>query len=58
MPVLDEAIYSGKRAGSLPTIVSTSTRASLDLSNGVAKPPVAPLAHLLDLSSDDDKPCS
>lgn len=53
MPVLDEATYFGRRAGSVPTTVSTSTGASLNLPNGVAKPPAAPLVDLLDLSSDD-----
>ncbi|XP_010271983.1 PREDICTED: AP-1 complex subunit gamma-2 [Nelumbo nucifera] len=53
MPVLDEATYSGRRAGSLPTTVSTSKGASLNLPNGVAKPAAAPLVDLLDLSSDD-----
>ncbi|XP_043724501.1 AP-1 complex subunit gamma-2-like isoform X3 [Telopea speciosissima] len=53
MPVLDEATYSGKRAGSLPPTVSTSTGSSLNLPNGVAKPPAAPLVDLLDLTSDD-----
>ncbi|XP_057948893.1 AP-1 complex subunit gamma-2-like isoform X2 [Malania oleifera] len=53
MPVLDEATYSGRRAGSLPSTVSTSSRASLNLPNGVAKPAAAPLVDLLDLSSDD-----
>ncbi|XP_043703654.1 AP-1 complex subunit gamma-2-like isoform X1 [Telopea speciosissima] len=54
MPVLDEATYRGKRAGgSLPPTVSTPKGASLNLPNGVAKPPAAPLVDLLDLTSDD-----
>ncbi|KAK9277510.1 hypothetical protein L1049_007054 [Liquidambar formosana] len=53
MPVLDEATYSGRRAGSLPATVSTSNGASLNLPNGVAKPTAAPLVDLLDLTSDD-----
>ncbi|KAK6922155.1 Clathrin/coatomer adaptor, adaptin-like, N-terminal [Dillenia turbinata] len=53
MPVLDEATYSGKRAGSLPATGPTSNAASLNLPNGVAKPSAAPLIDLLDLSSDD-----
>ncbi|KAF5443178.1 hypothetical protein F2P56_035760 [Juglans regia] len=53
MPVLDEATFIGRRAGSSPAIVPTSNSASLNLPNGVAKPPAAPLVDLLDLSSDD-----
>lgn len=60
MPVLDEAAYLGKRAGSSqPTLSAekssklTTSAASLKLPNGVAKPPAAPLVDLLDLSSDD-----
>ena len=53
MPVLDEATYSGRRAGSLPTAVSSSNGPSLSLPNGVSKPAAAPLVDLLDLSSDD-----
>ncbi|KAA8533123.1 hypothetical protein F0562_033344 [Nyssa sinensis] len=53
MPVLDEATYSGRRAGSLPATVSTSPGPALNLPNGVAKPAAAPLVDLLDLSSDD-----
>ncbi|KAH9709065.1 AP-1 complex subunit gamma-2 [Citrus sinensis] len=53
MPVLDEATFSGRRAGSLPATVSTSSGTSLNLPNGVAKPAAAPLVDLLDLSSDD-----
>ncbi|KAL5759771.1 hypothetical protein ACOSQ2_018609 [Xanthoceras sorbifolium] len=53
MPVLDEATFSGRRAGSLPANVSSSSGGSLNLPNGVAKPAAAPLVDLLDLSSDD-----
>ncbi|XP_041010914.1 AP-1 complex subunit gamma-2-like isoform X4 [Juglans microcarpa x Juglans regia] len=53
MPVLDEATFIGRRAGSMPATVSTSNGASLNLPNGVTKPPAALLVDLLDLSSDD-----
>ncbi|KAL4318328.1 hypothetical protein GQ457_18G021770 [Hibiscus cannabinus] len=53
MPVLDEATFSGRRAGSLPTSVSTSTGTAHNIPNGIAKPAAAPVADLLDLSSDD-----
>ncbi|KAL5552930.1 hypothetical protein UlMin_040331 [Ulmus minor] len=53
MPVLDEATFMGRRAGSMPATVSTSTAASISLPNGNAKPSAAPLVDLLDLSSDD-----
>ncbi|KAL6969480.1 hypothetical protein U1Q18_029192 [Sarracenia purpurea var. burkii] len=53
MPVLDEATYSGRRAGSLPATISTSNGAAINIPNGVAKPTAAPLVDLLDLSSDD-----
>ncbi|KAF8039447.1 hypothetical protein BT93_B1859 [Corymbia citriodora subsp. variegata] len=53
MPVLDEATFSGRRAGSVPTTVSPSTGASLKVPNGVVKPTAAPLVDLLDLTSDD-----
>ncbi|KAK2352351.1 hypothetical protein P8452_42371 [Trifolium repens] len=52
MPVLDEATFIGRRAGSLPGAASTATTPSVSLPNGVAKP-AAPLVDLLDLSSDD-----
>lgn len=58
MPVLDEATFSGRRAGSLPATVSTSSGASLNLPNGVAKPSAAPLVDLLDLSDDTPAPSS
>ncbi|KAJ0038198.1 hypothetical protein Pint_23023 [Pistacia integerrima] len=53
MPVLDEATFSGRRAGSLPPTVSTMGGTSVSLPNGVAKPAAAPLVDLLDLSADD-----
>ncbi|XP_057810962.1 AP-1 complex subunit gamma-2-like isoform X2 [Salvia miltiorrhiza] len=53
MPVLDEATFSGRRAGSVPNAVSTSQGAPPKIPNGVAKPVSPPLVDLLDLSSDD-----
>ncbi|KAH6763196.1 Adaptor protein complex AP-1 [Perilla frutescens var. hirtella] len=53
MPVLDEATFSGRRAGSMPNAVSTSQGAPPKIPNGVAKPVSAPLVDLLDFSSDD-----
>ncbi|GJN29552.1 hypothetical protein PR202_gb17785 [Eleusine coracana subsp. coracana] len=59
MPVLDEANYLVKRAASTQATISSvkpTAVASGDppkLPNGVSKPPPAPLADLLDLSSDD-----
>ncbi|KAK4488848.1 hypothetical protein RD792_004638 [Penstemon davidsonii] len=53
MPVLDEATFSGRRAGSIPAAVSTSQGAAPKVPNGVFKPASAPLVDLLDLSSDD-----
>ncbi|MBA0855595.1 hypothetical protein Goshw_016022 [Gossypium schwendimanii] len=53
MPVLDEATFSGRRAGSLPTAISTSSGAPSNLPNGIAKPATAPIPDLLDLNSDD-----
>ncbi|XP_019176734.1 PREDICTED: AP-1 complex subunit gamma-2-like [Ipomoea nil] len=55
MPVLDEASYSGRRAGSVAAAVSTSQGPSVKVPNGVAKSAAAaaPLVDLLDLSSDD-----
>lgn len=60
MPVLDEASYVAKRAGSYRETLSTnkttksaSSGAPHNIPNGVAKPPAAPLVDLLDLSSDD-----
>lgn len=53
MPVLDEATFSGRRAGSLPAAVSTYGKSSLSIPNGVAKAAAAPLVDLLDLGSDD-----
>ncbi|KAI5584447.1 hypothetical protein BDE02_06G082100 [Populus trichocarpa] len=52
MPILDEATFTTRRAGSLPAAVSTSGGASLNLPNGVVKPSTAPLVDLLDLSDD------
>lgn len=51
--MLDEATYSGRRAGSIPAAVSTSQGALPKMPNGVAKPTSAPLVDLLDLSADD-----
>ncbi|KAL0372399.1 UNVERIFIED_CONTAM: AP-1 complex subunit gamma-2, partial [Sesamum calycinum] len=53
MPVLDEATFSGRRAGSVPAAVSTSQGDPPKIPNGVVKPTSAPLVDLLDLSSDD-----
>ncbi|CAN6233035.1 unnamed protein product [Urochloa humidicola] len=59
MPVLDEATYLVKRATATQATISADklapavTPGGLKLSNGVAKPPSAPLVDLLDLSSDD-----
>lgn len=52
MPVLDEATFIARKAGSLTDLASTPTGPSVSLPNGVAKA-VAPLVDLLDLSSDD-----
>ncbi|CAL0312953.1 unnamed protein product [Lupinus luteus] len=52
MPVLNEATFIGKRAGSLPDAASIQSGPSVNLPNGVAKPS-APLLDLLDLSSDE-----
>lgn len=54
MPVLDEATYSGKRAGSLPASgPSSNGPPSVNLPNGDSNANSAPLVDLLDLSSDD-----
>ncbi|KAF9606942.1 hypothetical protein IFM89_030240 [Coptis chinensis] len=53
MPVLDEASYSKRKAGSLLPTASTSHGAPPKLPNGVTKPPVPELGNLLDLGSDD-----
>ncbi|XP_071736458.1 AP-1 complex subunit gamma-2-like isoform X2 [Rutidosis leptorrhynchoides] len=53
MPVLDEATYSGRRAGSLPQAVSTSQGNALQLPNGGPKTVDAPLLDLLDLGADE-----
>ncbi|VFQ59768.1 unnamed protein product [Cuscuta campestris] len=55
MPVLDEATFSGRRAGSVAATVSTSQGPSAKVPNGLDKPVSAPLVDLLDLSSDDAK---
>ncbi|PUZ78123.1 hypothetical protein GQ55_1G427700 [Panicum hallii var. hallii] len=58
MPVLDEASYLVKRATATQATISADKLAptvapgGLKLPNGVAKPTSAPLADLLDLSSD------
>ncbi|XP_058763618.1 AP-1 complex subunit gamma-2-like [Vicia villosa] len=56
MPVLDEATFNARRAGSLPdaasTPTSTPTGPSVSLPNGVVKS-AAPLLDLLDLGADD-----
>ena len=58
MPVLDEASYLVKRATATQATISANKHAptvapgGLKLPNGVAKPTSAPLADLLDLSSD------
>ena len=57
--MLDEANYLMKRAASTQATISSVKPSAvapgdpLKLPNGVAKPPPAPLADLLDLSSDD-----
>ncbi|MBA0771845.1 hypothetical protein Gotri_007314, partial [Gossypium trilobum] len=56
MPILDEATFTGRKAGSLPTAVSTSSIIPCNLPNGIAKPAAAPIGDLLDLSSDDAPP--
>ncbi|XP_071692165.1 AP-1 complex subunit gamma-2-like isoform X2 [Rutidosis leptorrhynchoides] len=56
MPVLDEATYSVKRAGSISAAASTSHGPTLNLPNGVAKTTAAPLLDLLDLGPDEPAP--
>ncbi|KAI3763566.1 hypothetical protein L2E82_13500 [Cichorium intybus] len=56
MPVLDEATYSGRRAGSVPAAVSTSQGNTLNIPNGVVKIVDAPLVDLLDLGVDEPAP--
>ncbi|KAL3636336.1 hypothetical protein CASFOL_020883 [Castilleja foliolosa] len=56
MPVLDEATFSSRRAGSVTAALSTSHGPSPKIPNGVAKPTSAPLVDLLDFSSDDVPP--
>lgn len=53
MPVLDEASFIGRRAGSLSGTTSSPAGPSVNLPNGVAKPSASPLVDLLDLTSDD-----
>jgi AP-1 complex subunit gamma-1 len=59
MPVLDETSYLVKRATATQATIAADKLAppvipgGLKISNGVAKPPSAPLVDLLDLSSDD-----
>ncbi|KAJ0237356.1 AP-1 complex subunit gamma-1 [Hirschfeldia incana] len=50
MPVLDEATFNARRAGSLPASVSTMAKPSVSIPNGVS---AAPLVDLLDLDSED-----
>lgn len=50
MPVVDEATFNARRAGSLPASDSTMSKPSVSIPNGVA---AAPLVDLLDLDSDD-----
>ncbi|MED6143649.1 hypothetical protein PIB30_007952 [Stylosanthes scabra] len=52
MPVLDEATFIGRKAGSLPDAVSISSGPSASVPNGVAKPADS-LVDLLDLNSND-----
>lgn len=59
MPVLDELTYIGRKVGSSTDVPAVKTRkttpsgASLNLQNGVTKPPATSMGDLLDLSSDD-----
>ncbi|KAL6566505.1 hypothetical protein OROGR_002120 [Orobanche gracilis] len=53
MPVLDDATFSGRRAGSMPASVSTSHGPPPRIPNGVVNPTLPPLLDLLDLTSDD-----
>lgn len=53
MLVLDEATFMGRSASSTLATVSTSTVGSISLPNGNAKPSVARLFDLLDLSLDN-----
>ncbi|KAK9052101.1 hypothetical protein SSX86_028729 [Deinandra increscens subsp. villosa] len=50
MPVLDEATFSGRKAGS---ILSAAVSASLSSTNGAATSTAAPLVDLLDLGADE-----
>ncbi|XP_052173857.1 AP-1 complex subunit gamma-2-like isoform X2 [Diospyros lotus] len=53
MPVLDEATYSGRKAGCSPQTVSVLSGAPLNQPNGVAKPTPDSLVNLLDINSDE-----
>ncbi|VVA92318.1 unnamed protein product [Arabis nemorensis] len=53
MPVLDEATFNVRRAGSFPASASTMAKPSVSLPNGVEKPAAPPLVDLLDMDSDD-----
>ncbi|XP_020678562.1 AP-1 complex subunit gamma-2 [Dendrobium catenatum] len=59
MPVLDESTYLGRKDGSstdVPAVKPSKANlsgTSLNLQNGVTKPPAASMGDLLDLSSDD-----
>ncbi|KAI3812107.1 hypothetical protein L1987_16812 [Smallanthus sonchifolius] len=50
MPVLDEATFSGRKAGS---ILAATVSTSLNYVNGVATSAAAPLVDLLDLGADE-----
>ncbi|KAK7386893.1 hypothetical protein VNO78_27252 [Psophocarpus tetragonolobus] len=52
MPVLDEATFIARRAGSFSDAALTSKQPSSGLPNGLAKP-MAPIVDLLDINSDD-----
>ncbi|KAI0502440.1 hypothetical protein KFK09_017390 [Dendrobium nobile] len=56
MPVLDESTYVGRKATDVPAVKPSKANlsgTSLNLQNGVTKPPAASMGDLLDLSSDD-----
>ncbi|PKU68383.1 AP-1 complex subunit gamma-2-like [Dendrobium catenatum] len=59
MPVLDESTYVGRKDGSstyVPAVKPSKANlsgTSLNLQNGVTKPPAASMGDLLDLSSND-----
>lgn len=61
MPVLDEATFSGRRAGSLTENGVSTSQVAPKLPNGVGKTggvvvSAAPLVDLLDMTSDDVPP--